>query len=423
MKFKKSFYTIIEMHGTRTFLINTLSRAVAELEKDDLSEVLQFIDNPNNTSYRYFDELYKNGFIIDSEVDEQNLLEYNYNKQFFCKDTLFISVLPTTQCNFSCPYCFENDAPLIMSNDSIEILTSAICRKIPALSKLHISFFGGEPLICWNAYKDSFIKVKFLAEESGCLFSSSITTNGYLLNTIDLDDFISLNLNEIHVTFDCNKKNHDRLRKTIGGLETFDRILDNLRLVREHFVECGYNIKVVIRVNLLNNSNDDIQNFMSNFDDSDKNYFYFYFKPIFNTSCFAVDNFNNDNFKEFSKHVMEDGFKIVSPFDHYGYAFCASDGGTNQIMVLPDLSIWKCYNDSNCENAKIGTIDRSGFLFDERKLVNWYAKNPFRDTKCRDCVKLPICFGGCPLLFSQNRTRHCIDDETNNLANDFLLDC
>lgn len=413
---------MLENHGQKKFLINTLTRAVAELEEESLLEILKFLDNPNDTSYKYFDELYKNGFIIESSINEMILLEYNYNKQFFCADKLFISVLPTTQCNFSCPYCFENDTPLSMSDKNIETLISAIDNKIPTLSELHVSFFGGEPLLCWEKYKEQFIKIKNNAQNLGCLFSSSITTNGYLLNKIDLEDFIQMNMNEIHVTFDCNKLNHDSLRKTKDGDKTFDHILNNLKTIKKYFIDSAYSIKIVIRINLLNNSIDDIKSFMSNFSESDKKYFYFYFKPIFNTSCFDMDNFNNDNFKYFSTFIKEAGFKTISPFDHYGYAFCSADGGKSQIMILPDLSIWKCYNDSNCENAKVGTVNDSGFLFDEKKLMGWYAKNPFLDKKCRDCVKLPICFGACPLLFSEDMTRHCIYDETNKLANDFLLD-
>lgn len=158
MQFKKSLYTLVESCDGRDFLVNTRSRSVAAFEKEELSEILRFMDNPNDTSYKYFDELYKNGFIIESGIDEQTLLEYSYNRQFFCTNKLFISVLPTTQCNFSCPYCFENDTPSTMSNEDIRTLALAIEKEIPRLNELHVSFFGGEPLLLWNNYKDQFIE-------------------------------------------------------------------------------------------------------------------------------------------------------------------------------------------------------------------------------------------------------------------------
>lgn len=173
------------------------------------------------------------------------------------------------------------------------------------MSFMFLSFFGGEPLLSWNKYKDQFIEIKNIADTHNCFYSSSITTNGYLLNTIDLNDFIKINLNEIHVTFDCDKKSHDQLRKTKAGRDSFDTIIKNLQKIKEHFIGIDYNIKIVIRINLLNNSMHDVVDFLSNFDESDKRFFYF--KPVFNTTCFCVANANkNDKVIKTGSTIMWD---------------------------------------------------------------------------------------------------------------------
>ncbi|MGP1455030.1 MAG: SPASM domain-containing protein [Treponema sp.] len=162
--------------------------------------------------------------------------------------------------------------------------------------------------------------------------------------------------------------------------------------------------------------------YLDNFSSDDKKYFQFYFKPIFNTNCFELSNSNALNYKDISMTAKQMGFKILSPFDKYGFSFCSGDGGKNSIMVTPDLKIWKCFNDTSCHTACIGYIDNHGFNWDENKILKWYSKSPFNDKKCRACKKLPICFGGCPLYFSVNGKRHCIYNETMNLARDLLLD-
>lgn len=420
--FKKSFYTITEQHAGKTFLLNTKTRAVAELVPHEEDEVLSFLSNPLDIGFKYFSVLKDNGFIVDSSSDETAELEYAYNVQFFNSKNYYISILPTLKCNFNCPYCFENEHSSNMAVDKLNLLFDVLNKEVKKMETLHISLFGGEPLLKWKKIYNYLLELKTEALKVGVPFSVSITTNGYLLNKIDCNEFIKSGVTKLHVTLDCDRDSHNNLRKTKSNLPTFDVIIYNLRCLAAEIKRKNYAMEITLRANLLNNTYSDLNKYLSEFSECDKQDFLFYFKPIFNTDCFSVSNSNAKNYKEISLYAKQQGFNIISPFDHYGYGYCSGDGGKNTIMITPDLNIWKCFNDKSCETANIGKITKDGFIWDEKKLMQWYSKSPFKSGKCKNCKKLPLCFGGCPLHFINSMERHCIDSDTMNLTRDLLLD-
>lgn len=290
------------------------------------------------------------------------------------------------------------------------------------MDSLHISLFGGEPLLCWNKMYTHLLSLKNEAVNYNVDFSVSITTNGYLLNKINYTDFFKLGVSKIHVTVDCDRDSHNCLRKTKSGKPTFDIIISNLRRLAAQVKNEKHNIEITLRSNLLNNTYEDINKYLSEFSVQDQNDFLFYFKPIFNTCSFSTSNLNEKNYKEISLYAKQQGFHIVSPFDNYGYSYCNGDGGKNSIMITPDLNIWKCFNDDTCKTANIGRITENGFYWDDKKLARWYSKSPFKSSKCRKCKKLPLCFGGCPLYFINTDERHCVDNGKIKLTRDLLLD-
>lgn len=421
-KFKKSYYTLVDEYNNSSFLINTYTRAVAKLLPEEKEDILRFLLDTSDESYKYFPVLYKNGFIVPSDIDEISKLQYFYDSQFYDQSNLTITLLPTLRCNFACPYCFENEHTKEMSLIDIDLFFKAVNSILSPIKNLHIALFGGEPLLSWSRIYPYLKEINNHSRNRVFNYSASITTNGYLLNTINYDELINANIRKIHITLDCNKKNHDSLRSTRSGLPTFDVIITNARDIMHYMLIKHYQIKIIFRTNLLNNTKDDVKEYLDSFSDDDKKHFLFYFKPIFNTNCFEISNNNAVNYKDISMDAKQRGFKIISPFDKYGFAFCSGDGGKNSIMITPDLKIWKCFNDANCHNACIGYINDKGFNWDENKIAKWYLKSPFNDRKCITCKKLPICFGGCPLYFSTKNKRHCIDSATMNLARDFLLD-
>lgn len=119
---KKSYYTIVEKYKGKEYLINTRTRAVAQIFSEEKDELLSFLSNPEDVKYKYFYVLQDNGFIVESDLDELVEMEYLYSQQFFNYKNFDITILPTLKCNFNCPYCFENEHSSAMEADDYKRL-------------------------------------------------------------------------------------------------------------------------------------------------------------------------------------------------------------------------------------------------------------------------------------------------------------
>lgn len=95
------------------------------------------------------EHLLKSGILVASNINENILQEaQKYEKIYDSKLTLFI--LPTGNCNFRCPYCFENSQPYLgnaMTEEVQNAIIKFVQRQIHNYTALHICWFGGEPLL------------------------------------------------------------------------------------------------------------------------------------------------------------------------------------------------------------------------------------------------------------------------------------
>ena len=110
----------------------------------------------------------------------------------FDKNKVRIRLFTTTACNAKCPYCYEkgiktNSLNLNKQSQFIEFVKSIASEKI-----LQIEWFGGEPLVNFDAIRNI---TNELNNES-IKFSSSIVTNGALLNK-EIIDFL---VNNSHIS-------------------------------------------------------------------------------------------------------------------------------------------------------------------------------------------------------------------------------
>ena len=86
--------------------------------------------------------------INESQKDDYYLsVKFKYYAGSFSTNKLSIVLVPTTGCNFMCPYCFEKEKTYsTMSDDVINGVISFINNHHNAKS-LDITWYGGEPLI------------------------------------------------------------------------------------------------------------------------------------------------------------------------------------------------------------------------------------------------------------------------------------
>jgi len=281
-----SSYTNITNDNGKILLINTLSRAVIQLDE----EHLEVINKAKiNNEFTYFSEeelllLKNNGFIIESSFSEIDFLKIKYFANIYESEFETITLMPTMQCNFMCKYCFENASrsKFIENREYFGILLKHAQSIFTEGKKIHFCLFGGEPLLKVKGLLNFFNNLKKYKE----YFTSSIVTNGYLLS----EDIISKLVNDcncrfIQITFDGPEKIHDSIRYAKGGKATYNTLMQNLKycLLEK---ERNDDLAIIARINLLNLSTEDFSSIFDSFSEIQLKNLEVMLRPVFSTGAY-----------------------------------------------------------------------------------------------------------------------------------------
>lgn len=176
------------------------------------------------------------GIMVEKEVDEDRELEYWFQRLKFDSTTLDLTVLTTSACNLGCTYCFEEGINLkgFMKEATCLQVAAWVARKLDEVRPrtLHLTLFGGEPLL--NPKAAILLSQSFydLARERGIEQQISIITNGVLLTEEIVNELTPLGLKRIKVTLDGDEAAHDAKRRYKNGKGSFQVIIKNLLAIK-----------------------------------------------------------------------------------------------------------------------------------------------------------------------------------------------
>jgi uncharacterized protein len=140
----------------------------------------------------------------------------------------------TEQCNLRCKYCIYGGSYKYQRTHSTKAMSFSLAKKAigaflqHAKEKVHISFYGGEPLLAFDLIKQIISYTESLTTKK---VHWSMTTNATLL-TRDVADYLYKNKFILTVSVDGPKDIHDRYRVFPDGRGTFDAIQANLTYLR-----------------------------------------------------------------------------------------------------------------------------------------------------------------------------------------------
>lgn len=361
------------------------------------------------------EHLLKSGILVANDCNENILHEsQQYSKIYDSRMILFI--LPTGNCNFGCPYCFENSQPFLGNAMTAEIqnaIVKFVQRQISKHTALHICWFGGEPLLEPQIIK--YLSEKFIqiCKTRFIPCSAEIVTNGFCLDMEMFKLLYSLKIYNFTITLDGFKEQHDKTRFLKNKRGSFDTIIDNLIKIRNNKQFKYAHIR--IRVNMTRRLIDVLDDFIDFLDKtfSEDTRFSFQFMPVEN---FSGSKFSDDNILansgELFRHLKENETymnrlrsetdKIDSIISDTG---CAANL-KNAYVITPDLKVHKCYAHYDMSFNNIGFISSNGELMVNEVLhKRWYVLNNYIQKipeKCNDCFYLPTChYGGrvCPVRY------------------------
>jgi uncharacterized protein len=223
------------------FLMNTITDAQFLVSAD----VAALLDNPPDSAdvdaetQAALALLQENGFLVPSRDHDRQTLDAYLTRVKSDTSELNITVLTTLQCNFACDYCFQGDHGDYnkhadkMSLETAGQLATWIERELDRLrpEKFVMTFFGGEPLLNLPVMYALAERLWNVTQARGVRQVLSIITNGHHLTEEVVDRLVPHGLVSVKITLDGDRDTHNRMRPLRGGQGTFDRIIENIRLV------------------------------------------------------------------------------------------------------------------------------------------------------------------------------------------------
>jgi uncharacterized protein len=361
--------------------------------------------------------LLAHGCIVEESTNEDALFDLRYGVMQYRQDTLELILLSHENCNFRCVYCSQEFNKEQMQPEVRRGVLNLIRSRISRLGRLEITWFGGEPMLGFEVIEELAPPAQQLAAEHNVRFSSSMTTNGYLLTPDRSRRMIEWGIRSYQVTIDGGADDHDSHRPLIGGGSTYRTIMDNLTAM------AGFagNFNVQVRVNFDNTNSRRLEPLFDDFRarvGSDKR-FHFMFRPVGKWGGPHDDDLNVCE----SRDVLETGASLAREARSYGLntlssvellkpsqnTVCYAARPYNYI-VGADGKLMKCTQtlDTMRDNI-VGRLLESGQMaMDDNRLAAWIRPYYHTDAMCSKCFFVPACQGvSCPLPRVAGGERPC----------------
>lgn len=288
---------------------------------------------------------------------------------------LHLILFPTEACNFRCVYCYETYRHGRMTDDTIAGIKKLLTIRVPDLKYLHISWFGGEPLLARDIIEDlSDHASQVLADHPGCHFQADMTTNAYLLTR---PVFAALCRNRVglyQISFDGPRELHDQKRALASGGGTFDRIWENLLALKDTTDEASFLIRLHLdRINFPH-----LYAFLDQYREAFQadNRFRLFIRPLsrlggrYDASLSTFDEKDGQQaVQELARYAESHKISNKTYHDFPGMCYAAK---LNSLVIRADGSINKCTVSLDHDYNKVGVIRKNGTLkLKKSRLFRW----------------------------------------------------
>lgn len=387
-------------------LYNSRTGSLALIEEEQFQIYEKFANGSEVVfEQELLDNLKMGGFVIDSSIDELDLIRLNLLQSRFDRSVLSLTIAPTSNCNFRCVYCYEKDSiqPVTMSEETQDSLMNFVDNNLHGVTGFNVSWYGGEPLLALGIIEKLSRYFISTCKERNIVYNASIVTNGYLLSNQVVDRLVAMKISNIQVTLDGAAEDHDLRRPLVGGLPTFNRIVDNLGSLKGRT-----DILIAIRINTDKHNIDRVDRVVDILNERG-------LTDITRPYLAMVENLNgtyNDNgcfhTNEFSmvmyNFILRNKLNAIEYIPVQISNYCCADFA-GAYVVNADGRLYKCWCDiGNLEKA-VGSVNEG--IVNNDVLCSYMLYNAADDQECKACKYLPICMGGCPFLRIMRSTQRC----------------
>lgn len=411
--------------NNKILLYHTLNNAVVVLNSDEYRQIDKFLSGEKDLSFEtkcILKELKKNEFLISKSFDEKKYFMDLLDREIERNKHFTMHILPTTACNFNCPYCYQSgiDRAKSLSPGKEELIIKYVKSFLKGkdIEEATVVIHGGEPSIRWGSVERLMPKLKKIFDSNRITFRTQIVSNGYELTPEKSDFLANYNWQRFQVTIDGPKTTHDKRRILKNGGGTFDRIIENITYILDN----NKIDKVSIRINFdMGNSNkipELLLYLTKKFDasrivlslgfisktveDTDAN-------EYINKYGIRLEDLKKEYVKLYKK-AYKLGFEMPELFMFDGMCTAKLK---NSFVISSDGDVFKCLSGVGRDNFCIGNIDALG-----TDLPDYLFRELYVDCLNRNCEFLPLCNTGCRFnAYLKNGDIRSID-----CRRDFLLE-
>lgn len=413
---KYNFFFDFKEIGEKKLAYNALTNSLALVDLDHFKKYDDFINsNTPILDDKFIEDLKSGGFLIQDDLDELKLLRLQLFQSRYNPSFLGLTLAVTEDCNFRCVYCYEKNSirSAKMTSEVQEGIIRFIEEQAEKLSVLSITWYGGEPLLALDVIRNLSEQINNICNDKNITYYSFLVTNGYLLNrSIAMELKEELHIQGLQITLDGPELIHNQRRPLLGGQETFNKILENLK----------ENIDILppvsIRINTDKENKDKVNEvfqILKNNELADKVDIYLGYVEALNDGyvtckCMTPEGFS----KAYYEFMKANNLDIKQLYPKRFTNYCGADA-INAYVVGADGRIYKCWNDIGMEDKCIGEIPLSGIEKNIELYMNYLLYDPTQDNRCIECKLLPVCMGGCPnrrLLSMENcsHTKYVLEE-------------
>lgn len=379
----------------------------------------------------------------ETEKEDLSLIAQVYRK-LVREKLLCITLIPTYDCNFRCPYCFEKHRlscgeewlKKTMSTEMVDAVFEAIEKEKKRGSRIdRMRIYGGEPLLKENKEIIRYISKK--AVDAG--LTLDVTTNGY-----DLDQFIDVlteyNYSLVFTTLDGTGEDNDKRRVYAGGGGSFEKIINNVGLA------LSKGLRVSVRINVGPENLDRASDLAEVFEEKGFTGYpgFVYYYTATNGENYPGED-HGVSFRELVKmqtrkgleknYAMEHVFRyafdvywmrsLIKDKEYYKTTDTACGAETNSLKIDPEGYIYTCTKLVAREDMRVGRVDvekgKFAYTFD---LLKWNNRSVMNLPECMECPYVFICRGGCAYeayLEKGDISKHCCG-QNKEIINDSAIE-
>ncbi len=412
--FHKNFYNVEIPYGEELLLYNIINQNFVSLDREYAYLYNNLKELAKEENREKLQEFMDAGFIVEDTIDEKEAYIRNFHLSRWYSRRLLFTIVPTTACNFRCPYCFEQGIkPLILKKNIIEDSKQFIRERIEIFKpeEVHVAFYGGEPLLEVEKIIEMGRFFKSLSSERKFKLKSEIVTNGYLLTEeIARRLYNEAQVTSAQITLDGPPEIHDKRRPLQGAKPTFNVIYHNVESILAQ--DLDFTIRVRVNVDKTNiHALDELLGMLSELPNR-KEKLEIYFSPVTgeNDANAPIQDDTLFNEEEFGRVYVDTIIPLLyrhgfdfERYPEFSYVFC---GGITPFHYIIDAdgSIKKCYDLVGRNEESVGHV--KNYTEDDKRVLRWELFEPLSE-ECLRCKYLPICGGGCPYKKMQTGKNVC----------------